>query len=81
MNSGSQTNGSSTRVHIGLLTAFVIAVGISFGVLVHKKLISVEQFAVVQFIGFTRLRTGQRIAITRISRHSKDSKVAVYIRK
>jgi hypothetical protein len=36
--------GSSTRIHVSLLIAFVIAVGISFGVLVHHKEITVEQF-------------------------------------
>lgn len=37
-------NGSSTRVHIGILTAFVISVGISFSILVHQKIVSIEQF-------------------------------------
>lgn len=36
--------GSSTRLHISLLIVFVIGVGISFGVLVHHKTITVEQF-------------------------------------
>lgn len=42
--SESDGSGSSTRLHIGLLTAFVISVGLSFGVLVHKKTITIEQF-------------------------------------
>ena len=36
--------GSSTRIHISLLTLFTISVGASFGVLVHKHSISMEQF-------------------------------------
>lgn len=36
--------GSSTRVHIGLLTVFVVSVGISFSVLVVKHVITIEQF-------------------------------------
>lgn len=37
-------SGSSTRVHIGLLTVFVISVGVGFSVLVFKKSITIEQF-------------------------------------
>jgi hypothetical protein len=36
--------GSSTRLHISLLIAFVLGVGIGFSVLVHKHSISIEQF-------------------------------------
>jgi len=36
--------GSSTRLHISLLTVFTIAVGISFAALVHRHGITIEQF-------------------------------------
>lgn len=36
--------GSSTRVHIAVLIAFIVAVGSSFGVLVHRHTITMEQF-------------------------------------
>ena len=37
-------SGSSTRVHIGILTAFTIGVGVSFSYLVHTTRVSIEQF-------------------------------------
>jgi hypothetical protein len=37
-------SGSSTRVHIGLFTGFVIAVGMSFAWLVHRQHLTIEQF-------------------------------------
>lgn len=37
-------NGSSTRVHIGLIIGFVLAVGLSFCVAVHMKKMTIEQF-------------------------------------
>jgi hypothetical protein len=37
-------SGSTSRVMIGLLTAFILGVGISFSVLVCNKHITVEQF-------------------------------------
>jgi hypothetical protein len=42
--SESDGNGSSTRLHIGLLTTFVITIGVSFAHLVHSRVITVEQF-------------------------------------
>jgi hypothetical protein len=36
--------GSSTRVHMGAIIAFVLGVGVSFSVSVHHKLITLEQF-------------------------------------
>lgn len=36
--------GSSTRVHIGLLIAFILGVGVSFAVGVHHHQLSPEQF-------------------------------------
>jgi|SRR5580658_7081779 hypothetical protein len=42
--SESDGTGSSTRIHITLLITFVLGVGISFGVLVHHKSITIEQF-------------------------------------
>jgi hypothetical protein len=33
-----------SRIHISLLIGFVLAAGVSFGVLVHRHTISVEQF-------------------------------------
>jgi hypothetical protein len=36
--------GSSTRVHIGAILAFILGVGISFAVAVHLKKITIEQF-------------------------------------
>lgn len=37
-------NGSSTRVHMTMLIAFVLVVGISFGIATHLKRITIEQF-------------------------------------
>lgn len=36
--------GSSTRVHMTLLIAFILGVGISFGIATHQKRITIEQF-------------------------------------
>lgn len=49
--------GSSTRIHISLLTSFVLGVGISFGILVHKHSISVEQFNQFLVAGGTFIAT------------------------
>jgi len=37
-------SGSSTRVHMTMLIAFILGVGISFGVATHQKRVSIEQF-------------------------------------
>jgi hypothetical protein len=37
-------SGSSTRIHITALIAFVLGVGISFGIATHQKKFSIEQF-------------------------------------
>ena len=37
-------NGSSTRVHMTMLIAFILGVGISFGIATHQKRITIEQF-------------------------------------
>lgn len=37
-------SGSSTRVHITAITAFILGVGIAFGIATHAKKISIEQF-------------------------------------
>lgn len=37
-------SGSSTRIHITMLVAFILGVGISFGIATHQKRITVEQF-------------------------------------
>jgi hypothetical protein len=37
-------SGSSTRIHITMLIAFILGVGISFGVATHQKRITIEQF-------------------------------------
>lgn len=42
--SESDGSGSSTRVHISLVFAFILGVGTSFCVSVHHKLITIEQF-------------------------------------
>lgn len=49
--------GSSTRLHIGLLTVFVITVGVSFTHLVHLKVITMEQFNAFLGAGATFLVT------------------------
>jgi hypothetical protein len=36
--------GSSTRVHMTALIAFIIGVGLSFGIATHQKKVSIEQF-------------------------------------
>ena len=42
--SESDGSGSSTRVHIGVILAFVIGVGVSFGVAANQKKITIDQF-------------------------------------
>ena len=42
--SESDGNGSSTRVHTGLIIAFTLGVGLSFAVSTHHKLMTPEQF-------------------------------------
>jgi hypothetical protein len=42
--SESDGTGSSTRVHVGLIIAFTVGVGVSFAVSVHHKLISLGDF-------------------------------------
>jgi hypothetical protein len=37
-------SGSSTRVHLTMITAFILGVGISFGVATHQKKITIDQF-------------------------------------
>ena len=37
-------SGSSTRVHMTMLIAFILGVGISFGIATHQKRVSIEQF-------------------------------------
>jgi hypothetical protein len=37
-------SGSSTRIHISLLTGFVIGIGISFAISVHHKLVTISEF-------------------------------------
>lgn len=37
-------SGSSTRVHMTMLIAFILGVGISFGVATHQKRVTIEQF-------------------------------------
>jgi hypothetical protein len=36
--------GSSTRVHMTALIAFIIGTGLSFGIATHQKKVSIEQF-------------------------------------
>jgi hypothetical protein len=36
--------GSSTRVHMTALIAFIIGIGLSFGIATHQKKVSIEQF-------------------------------------
>ena len=42
--SESDGSGSTSRVMIGLLTSFILGVGISFATSVHYKVITLEQF-------------------------------------
>ena len=49
--------GSSTRIHVSLLTSFVISIGVSFGAMVHKHAISVEQFNQFLVAGGTFIAT------------------------
>ena len=42
--SESSGNGSATRVHIGLIVGFVIAVGLSFATAVHLHKLTIDQF-------------------------------------
>jgi hypothetical protein len=42
--SESDGTGSSTRVHIGLIILFTIAVGVSFAVSVHHRYVTLDQF-------------------------------------
>lgn len=66
--------GSSTRIHISLLIGFVISVGVSFGVLVHRHTISVEQFN--SFLGagaaFLAATTGPLYGVNKLSDWAKS---------
>ena len=42
--SESSGNGSSTRVHIGVILAFIVGVGMSFAIATHMHRITIEQF-------------------------------------
>ena len=42
--SESDGSGSSTRVHMTAIIAFVLGVGVSFAVSVHHKYVTIEQF-------------------------------------
>jgi len=42
--SESDGSGSSTRIHMTALIAFVIGVGLAFGVATHEKKFTIEQF-------------------------------------
>jgi hypothetical protein len=67
-------SGSSTRVHIGLLTVFVIAVGISFGVLVHERILTAEQFDnfLTAGAGFLVTTTGPLYATNKLADWAKN---------
>lgn len=49
--------GSSTRVHIGILVTFVVAVGLSFAAAVHLHKVTIEQFNSFLASGATFLTT------------------------
>ena len=73
--------GSSTRIHISLLTSFVLGVGISFGILVHRHRITVEQFNQFLVAGGTFIATtcgplygANKIAAWATSKNSNDAK-------
>jgi len=42
--SESSGSGSSTRVHIGVILAFIVGLGVSFAVATHTHRITIEQF-------------------------------------
>jgi hypothetical protein len=42
--SESDGSGSSTRIHMTALIAFVIGIGVAFGVATHQKKFTIEQF-------------------------------------
>ena len=66
--------GSSTRIHISLLTSFVISVGVSFGIMVHKHSISVEQFNQFLVAGGTFIATtcGPLYGVNKVAEWAKN---------
>ena len=62
-------SGSSTRLHIGLFSSFVIIVGLSFAFLVHKNRLTPEQFD--NFLsagsGFVVVTCGPLYAVNKIA--------------
>ena len=66
--------GSSTRIHCSALIAFVIACGISLAVLVHRRVITVEQFD--GFLGaaatFTSVTAGPLYGLNKLSDWAKS---------
>jgi hypothetical protein len=53
--SESDGSGSSTRVHMAALIAFILGVGVSFSVSVHHKYVTIEQFDAFLSAGATFL--------------------------
>ena len=37
-------NGSSTRIHITALVAFILGIGVSFGIATHNKKFTIQEF-------------------------------------
>jgi hypothetical protein len=66
--------GSSTRVHMTALIAFVIGVGVSFGIATHQKKFSIEQFNNFLEAGSTFIVTtcGPLYGANKVSDYLKD---------
>ncbi len=66
--------GSSSRLHIGMIIAFVIGVGVSFSIATHQKIITIEQFN--SFLGsagtFTVVTTGALYSLNQLGSWAKN---------
>lgn len=67
--SESDGSGSSTRVHMAAVIAFVLGVGVSYCLSVHHKLITIEQFDAFLTAGATFIVTicGALYGINKVS--------------
>jgi hypothetical protein len=73
--SESDGSGSSTRVHMAGLIAFILGVGISFAVSVHHKYVTIEQFDAFLTSGATFIVTtcGALYGINKVSSWAENN--------
>ena len=67
-------NGSSTRIHITALIAFILGIGIAFGIATHHKRFTMEEFNSFLQTGSTFLVTtcGPLYGMNKLSDWGKD---------